>query len=322
MPDGMVQFADGRAAVGAKVFLDVTDRVSRTTSSELRSLVEEVTGVSTPRHASPTRAGQSGLLVSHVGADGRYSLELPACALLESDRIAVWAELGDLASPVARIHPSGRELELPVLVLAKAVRPRVRIETLDGAPIAQAYVAVILFMEGELVEGDHPEDVLTGRTDADGSVTWHAVPDRPGDWRMWIRVKPDNMPWHLETAHSPREFARGPLLIRVSPGCNVRGRVRLPESRTGGAVRIAVRADGQSLNPDVECFTEAEEDGSFEVRGVPTGGAILEFVEFPPREAGIRARLLDLDRAKSARATRRVSGTVGETIEIGTVRLK
>lgn len=324
---GVVRGADCRPAAGATVRLDAYFRTmgeeDDARSTQILASARDAKGAWKRVDPSSKRRRREEARTTTTDAEGRYAFEDDAGLreTLRSRRIMVWAESGEQVAPKVVLRGEASPLRVPDLVLGPSFSPRVRVRTFAGEPVADAHVEVDLRVEDAQGEDVHRlAHRLGARTDARGEAALPRAPVRP-DWEASLHVNPRDMP-----RFRARDVPLAPLVsgevveLEMSRGFTIRGHVLLPDGAVGADVLVSARSKDDP-DPNDGHSTTTRDDGSFELRGVPTRDAIVRFVCLappgPPRPGVIRY----VDDHAPARLTQVLSGAEGEVAELGTIEL-
>ena len=323
---GRVLLPDGWPAPGAAVFLDAyflpLGELDDAPRSDMRVPAQDEAGESTSAEGPPRTPHAP--LRTETDRDGRYSFVLPPewDETLGDSQIKVWATRQDAVASKAVLRVEDGTARVKDLVLGPAIRPRVKVETLDGAAVADAYVDLSLHVPDAF--GNSVLELLYSlgaRTDARGEAELPALPDRP-DWHAWLHVNPRNMPRHFDFVPVGPLRTDTPIAVRISRGFTVRGRVLLPDGRPGSEVTISSRGPSDP-DPNAGHSTRTSQDGSFELPGVPTKDGTLTFAHSLNEPQGLWERLGHgpWSPVPDALLRRTVNGREGGLEDLGEIRL-
>lgn len=264
-----------------------------------------------------------------VQSDGQGVFSVPACPAAELELAVRRTGYAPALLPALRlpdgISPGG-PADLGVVVLRPGAPIAGRVVDQRGRPVAEAEV----FALRDPVDVNSVERTLKGRKPAASTAA---------DGRFVIQDLLPGTPVHLAVrapgflaglVRAVRPPAAQPLVIRLEPENALVGRVVDDRSEPVAGARVELRWQA-TLPEDAEIrlgepvfrAARSEADGRFELRGIPTGGAILSvtaqgFVERDgievelPRPAGAGELRLELDRGALLQG--RVTTAAGEPV--------
>ncbi len=317
---GIVVGPDGNPAASATVFLAARYRTRGAWDDPDQATESPARAGRGAEAAAPLRDAPFTALTDALG---RYafaaSVALRGCL---RDGVQLWACSRDLVAPKVILRPGALPVRVPDLTLAHALRPTLRLLTRDGEPVVDAYVGLSFEVAADGEEA-RPElsEALGARTDAAGIARMPPIPDR-FDWKVSLDVNPRHMPrHHLRRLDLLRLRRDEPVEIRIRRGCTIRGRVELADGSPGARVLISSGREICDPDPNWGHGTEASEDGSFLLQGVPTRRTIVVFraraASLAPGSAPLPGRT-----GPAASLTLRPRCKEGTVLDLGTVRFE